>query len=400
METTAYESTHRILPDWIDGFCEFAKDPTLPQIFTTWTAISAIAAMLERRVYTFIRREPLFPNLYVLFVSPPGGGKSSTIGRSIELIREVTKPYGDEKQKLKFAPDDVTKASLIDALHQSTRFGSDDLGSEYSALYLAADEFGTAMSFLASDLLSFISAMYDGRPTYQEQRRGRGAKPLVIPYPIMNIISGVQPGFLAQNVPELAWSQGFLARFLLIYATGQKKTTVFSDTAMSMQLRDKLIRDLTTIFTLRGELIWGEGAKEGVDEFAFGTAPNHPRLAHYNTRRHMFLAKVALVSAVSRGNSMVIGIEDVERAAKWLYEAEATMPLVFKNMAGASDEMLLQEALFEMRALYKRSGVPLDPTVVYGLFASRAKAHQVQPLMVLARNRGDFTVVNGLIVPN
>ena len=105
---------YRILPDWIDGFCEFARDPTLPQIFTTWTAISTIAAMLERRVFTFIRREPLFPNLYVLFVSPPGGGKSSTIGRATELVREVWKPYGDEKHKLKFAPDDITKASLID----------------------------------------------------------------------------------------------------------------------------------------------------------------------------------------------------------------------------------------------------------------------------------------------
>ena len=400
METTAYESTHRILPDWIDGFCEFAKDPTLPQIFTTWTAISAIAAMLERRVYTFIRREPLFPNLYVLFVSPPGGGKSSTIGRSIELIREVTKPYGDEKQKLKFAPDDVTKASLIDALHQSTRFGSDDLGSEYSALYLAADEFGTAMSFLASDLLSFISAMYDGRPTYQEQRRGRGAKPLVIPYPIMNIISGVQPGFLAQNVPELAWSQGFLARFLLIYAVGQKKTTVFSDATMSMQMRDKLIRDLATIFTLRGELIWGEGAKALIDQFAFGPAPDHPRLQHYNVRRHMFLAKVALVSAVSRGNSMVIGVEDVERATHWLYEAEATMPLVFKNMAGASDELVLQEALFEMRARYKKTGLPIGLQELRSYFSTRVKGHLVEHLLVLSIKRGDYTYENGVLVPN
>ena len=117
------------------------------------------------------------------------------------------------------------------------------------------------MSFLATDLLSFISKMFDAPPSYMEQRRGRGAKPLVIPYPIMNIISGVQPGFLAQNVPELAWSQGFLARFMLIYAVGQKKSTVFSEAQLSMQSRDKLIRDLTTIFGLRGELVWGEGRR-------------------------------------------------------------------------------------------------------------------------------------------
>jgi hypothetical protein len=233
--------------------------------------------MLERRVWTHIRPEPLYPNLYILFVSPPGGGKSSTIGRAKDLIDGIWKPYGDEKQKLKMAPDDITKASLIDALHQAVRFSSDDLGSEFSALYLAPDEFGTALSFLAVDLLSFISKMYDAPRSFLEQRRGRGAKPLVIPFPIMNIIAGVQPSFLAQNVPELAWGQGFLSRFVLIYAQGKQKTTVFSQIKRSAQKEDALRRDLTTIFGLTGEWVLMDDARAIVDRVAFGSRPSATR---------------------------------------------------------------------------------------------------------------------------
>ena len=111
------------------------------------------------------------------------------------------------------------------------------------------------------------------------------------------------------------------------------------------------------------------------------------------------MAKLAVISAISRSNAMMIGPDDVERAFRWLVEAEATMPLIFRNMTSGGDEAILGEVLYEMRSLYKH-GIPLDPRTVFGLFASRAKAHQVHPLMAMARNRGDFEVVNGLIVPN
>lgn len=400
-EKPAYEDSLRILPNWVDAFCEYAGELTLPSIFTTWTAISAIAAVLERRVYTRLDRDPIYPNLFVFFVSPPGGGKSRTVNRSTDIIRQVSRRFGDISVKVKLAPVDITKASLIDSLHQSTRLSlNDSLDSESSCLYLTADEFGASMSFLDSGLLSFLSAMYDGRPDWTEARRGRGAKPLVIPYPLMNILSGIQPAYLAQNVPDLAWSQGFLSRFVMIYAQGQRRNTIFGNMNPSMQNRDKLIRDLTTVFGLNGEVVITEAAQQSMDNFIFRREPPaHPRLTHYNARRPVLLAKLAIVASVARGNSMMISEEDAIKAADWMLEVEATMPLIFKNMQGSNDEMLLNEALYEMRARYKQNGF-IDPSELVGFLSSRAKGHLVEHLIRLSFRRGDYQMVNGLIVPN
>jgi hypothetical protein len=90
----------------------------------------------------------------------------------------------------------------------------------------------------------------------------------------------------------------------------------------------------------------------------------------------------------------------VERAWTWLSAAETTMPLVFKNMAGASDEMILNEALFEMRQRYNKTGFPLDPRELLTYLSGRAKAHLVLHLYRVALQRGDYAVQNGLLIPN
>ena len=80
----------RILVDWIDSFVDYAKDPHLPDLSMKWSAISAVAAILERRVYCRLRAaDELYPNLYVMLVSPPAVGKSSAIGRATRLTRAV-----------------------------------------------------------------------------------------------------------------------------------------------------------------------------------------------------------------------------------------------------------------------------------------------------------------------
>ena len=97
---------------------------------------------------------------------------------------------------------------------------------------------------------------------------------------------------------------------------------------------------------------------------------------------------------------MVIGLDDVLRAAEWLYEAEATMPLVFKNMAGASDELVLSEALFEMRARFKETGYPISVPELRSYFSTRVKGHLVEHMLSLSVKRGDYKFENGVLIPN
>ena len=398
-------SPGRLCPDWIDQFVAYASDEHLPPLFTQWSAISAVAACLERRVWTNLQAEPLFPNLYVLFVSTPAGGKSVTINRAADMVRKVGAPRGlgdSERRRVKFGPDDPTKASLIDAIERAlcmTVYGDNDT-NEQSPIFIAADEFGTAFNLMQTDLMSFLAKMYDAPYTYAEQRRGRSDKPKVLSSPIMNIISGVQPGYLAQNVPQLAWEQGLLARFIMVYAERIGRRHIFNRNSAdrTLMMQDKLQRDLESIYELSGSVSFSaeaEAAFESLGVDGIPPIPVHPRLTHYIGRRPIHVAKLATISACSRSNSMIITTDDLMRARNWLIEAEATMPGIFRSMTGMSDDAILQEAYLAVLDEYQKRGSPVPSQFIWQIFSRQAKASQLKYLFQAAIHRGDYLPGDG-----
>lgn len=384
---TGGASSTRLHNDWIEDFVDYARDENLPLIFTKWSALSALAATLERRVFCRIRPEPLYPNLYVMLVGPPASGKSSTIGRVVELTRKVK----SDRYRVNHGPDDLTKASLLD--YMSSVQTVLDEGTEYTSVYLALDEMGTGLSFFDTGLMTFMSKMFDGADqSFTEQRRTRG-KPLVITKPVVNLIVGVQPGFLAQNVPELAWQQGMLSRFVMIYSESvRKKKSVFSSVVRSFSIQQTLLADLKTLFGLQGEVSFALDAKDRLDEILQDEMqePTHPKLRFYNNRRVMFLGKLAMLSSISRSSSMMIEIFDVERAWEWLHEAEETMPLVFRNMVGSNDDMILTEIQFELRDRYLKTHKPIRYDEYIKIVSARTKVNLVGYFKKLGVERGDF----------
>src|SRR5262245_30236615 len=285
-------SPGRLYPDWIDQFTTYAAEPNIPPIFIKWSAIGTVAAILERRVWCHTREEPLFPNMYVMLVGPPAGGKSTAINRAARLARYAVTSIGPTRH-IKFAPDDITKAALVDSMAKARVAGAE--GFIQTPLFLAADELSTAINFMAPELLTFLTKMYDGPDNFDEQRRSRGDKALNLEKPIMNVLTGVQPGFLAQHVPEYAWDQGRMARFTLVYADPISHRKVFTVKASEVE-RDKMQIALGHIFDMSGKLEFTATAVE-LMEYLNATgmqpAPTHHRLHHYKQRRTtLFIAKL------------------------------------------------------------------------------------------------------------
>ena len=57
----------------------YTEGQPTPARFRRWSAIAAIAATLEHRIWTITMGRPTFPNLYVLLVGPPTAGKTVAI---------------------------------------------------------------------------------------------------------------------------------------------------------------------------------------------------------------------------------------------------------------------------------------------------------------------------------
>lgn len=351
--------------DWIESFLEFTNGTPSPRIFRLWSAISAVGAALERRVWVHSAGEQLFPTLYVLLVGRPGSGKS-------QAIRPVSALWYSTKE-LCVASNSVTKASLIDELEDAKRLlliGNEML--EYHSLQIAASEFGVLVTAHDLVFLSFLNQIYDNDPSFRESRRTSGKKTDII-NPQINLLAGTQPAYLATLLPDEAWGMGFMTRIIMVYSGETCKTDIFSRDKKSPDHFRELSNQLKELLKAHGECDWEEAAREAVRDWILKGCipiPDHSRLEAYNERRVLHIIRLCIISAASSGHPLLITLNDFIRARDWLLDAELAMPDIFKAMVNKSDAQVIADLHQFVWSLYARSQKPVhEARIIYFLQA-------------------------------
>lgn len=361
---------------FIESFSSATAGLPSPEIFRRWTAIGVVAAALERRVWVASAMSVVFPNLYTLLVAPPGVGKSVAIREGQKLLENVP--------GLHMAPEDVTKASLLDNLQEAHRIFTvpPKFMIEYHSMFVGADEFGVLVPAHDLEFLNVMNVLYDNRPRYKETRRSR-EKPLILENPQLNILAGTQPDYLATLLPDAAWGMGTMTRLIMVYHGKAQRPKLFG-TKLRLDMRD-CQHDLDDIGQMFGEMAWTPEAEEQLTEWYEGglkPIPEHSKLKHYNARRVLHVLKLCIISAASRNSAKLIEAIDVERAKVWLLEAESLMPEIFKEMAGKSDGQIIQDLHYFIYDLWLKNGkVPIHRSKIDLYLMNRTPAYNVENIV-------------------
>jgi hypothetical protein len=366
----------RQLPCWIESFIDETDGIPSPKLFRKWAAITAIGGALERRVYVDTAESAVYANLFVLLVAPPGVGKTMAIRKPVELWQRT--------QSLKVAPDDLTKASLLDALAASKQIHILDGGKdmlEYHSMQIGADELGVLLPAHDLSVMSVMNKLFDNVDLYKESRRGRDDD-LEMRNPQVTLLAGTQPDFLASLLPPEAWGMGFMSRMIMVYQGESPRPNLFG--ARRKFNVNALVADLKDVCKLHGEMAFTEEAKKELIEWYAGglkPIPQHLKLKHYNPRRILNVLKLCMISSVSRNSKMLIELCDIDRARSWLLEAETLMPEIFKDMSGKSDRDVIQDLQGFVWQLWVSSGKkPVHKSRIDAFLSNRTPAYNMKVL--------------------
>lgn len=378
------------MSDWITKFMEYTDGIPSPDIFRQWSAISAVAGALERRVFVETGRSLLYPNMFIVLVAPPGVGKSQAISQTYFLWQEL--------KDLHLAPDNVTKASLIDTLMSSRRNiilnGGQDL-LDYHSLLVAASELGVLLPSHDLEFLSVLNHVYDNPKCYRENRRTNKLA-IDISYPQINILAGTQPGYLATLMPEEAWSMGFTSRIIMIYAPTSPRVPLFG--VFDKRSPRQLINGLLDMTNLCGQFAFTDDAKKRIEDWNLTGCPpmpDHSKLQHYNPRRIIHVLKLAMVAAVSETMSLIITLDHINRAIDWLLEAEQLMPDIFRDMVGKSDSQVISDLHFFLWKLHSKSKQEIHEARIINFLKERVPAQKVVQIMQIAERSNIIARVAG-----
>lgn len=370
----------RRLKDWLDSFVKFTEKRPTHDLFRRWVAISIIAAVLERKVWVHTLGMDLYPNLFVILVSPPGGGKT--------VLTEMAHRFWADLKEHYIAPSSVSRASLIDALREAERrIVQPDKEPPilfFNSLYIALNELGTMISVYDNEFMTTLTDLYDNKQ-YGERKRTRDLN-FVIKAPQINLLAGTQPSYLMNTLPEGAWDQGFTSRSLFIYAGEPEPQDLFGESALSDKLYQDLLNDLKVIGDLSGKITFTPEAAKAIGAWHNAKGPprpDHPKLTYYNVRRSVHLLKLCQVASVLRGSDLKVSEADAARALSWLLEAEMYMPDIFKAMAQGGDSKVIEDTWYYAYTVYIRDKKLLSEERIIEFIAARTPAHNVDRIFQL-----------------
>ena len=376
----------RILPDWLTAWEEYFSNSPCPTLFRKWTGISLLAGAMERKCWVHSFGKTLYPNLYVILVAPPGGGKSFLI----EVVGEFWNNIGQHH----VAPDSVSRASLADALTDAERHVIRVGESTYSfnSLLIASEELGTLIIAYDNEFMATLCKLYDCSP-YGERKRGKDLK-YKLDNPQLNFLSGTTPTYLSNLLPEGAWQGGFMSRTIVVYSgeiiygdlnlyeessTAQEKSTSVKD-------KSNLMHDLKIIGNVFSKFTWTKESANIMQrwyETGGEPAPDHPKLLGYCTRRGAHLIKLCQVASISDSDDMVITIEHFQRALDWMIEVEHFMPDIFKAMSQGGDGQLIKECWHFFYKIYLKKQEPIKEYRLIRFLQERTPSHNVERILNL-----------------
>lgn len=313
------------------GFIQTHVDYTInqqsPQCFHIWTAIAVISAVLGRRVYIDRSYYTLFPNLFVVLVSPSGVGcKGTALTQGIELIDLAQIPISILRGK-------ITPTRLISRLQASAMQSPEG----FAELMIFSREFKVFTKGVIKDssLIEDLTDLYDNNAFDYETEHSLQQS---IKKPCVTILGASTPEWLSGGSAGDIMSGGFGARVLPVTVLKDEKEIAWPEkTKLELACQAKLVKDLMEIGELKGEYHVLPDAKKFFEEWYVNRKKNRKfldtRLDGYYSKKHDQILKLSIILAASMSSEMVIRIPHIQTAMSLLEENEKNLLYAYSGAA-------------------------------------------------------------------
>lgn len=380
----------RNFDNFIEAFTKYTENVGAPEKFIRWSAISGIAACLERRTWIMYNGiTPVYPNLYVMLIAESGIANKSTASKPIvELLKEVPNLHHMATQ--------MSAAALVTQMKQAGENKSVTIeGKKYpnSSVFTYSSEAATTIgeSRALGDVQVLLTDFYDcGEINGWSDKQGWtktlvGTGTQIIFNPCLNLLYCSTPSWLLKAIGKNGIQGGFASRILFVNQFERSNANLEwrdeEELAESKdpELRRKLLEDLTQMSKLVGTYKVGKGfkdvynkiLKERNEKLEVGAG----EMQAYYSRKMWHCLKLAQVLTANQSNELIVMPETLEKAEAYLKELEANMYKPFgiekQDTAGG-----FVKALWNY-CKTKGPGVAVEKNELYKVLWSRASSRQM-----------------------
>jgi len=336
---------NRILDSWIDSYLIYTENTEPPKMFRLWSAISVIAAVLQRKCKLSWGTLTFYPNLYTVLVGPPAARKGTAMNQAFPFL---------ERLNFKIAAEAITREALIRELKNANDNDIDIKTGKmvfHSSLTIWAQELTVFLGYNNLQLLSDLTDWYDCRNKWTYRTKLSGTDEITGVY--VNLFGATTPDLIKSTMPLDAIGGGLTSRMIFVFEWDKEKTVPYTGlTDKERETELSLISDLEKIRMLNGEFKTTPGFMELWVDWYSNQEKNLPfrdsKFDGYFQRRGNHIMKLAMVLNASRTSSMIIDKKDLAKAIEILDMTERNMVNTFSGVGKSSTADILSKVMSEV----------------------------------------------------
>lgn len=313
------------------AYLRYSKEQESPDVFHRWTLVSMVSSLLGRRCWIDRKFYTLYPNSYIILVSPSGKSKKDTAINDIGMGFLKECPTCPE-----FYPGQLNWSTLVGHLAKMGSRKVPETGERLDAsIYLVAPEFTNFIGRppMSSLLVDKLTGLYGCPDVYPYLTRAHGHEELH--NVCLNLIGGSTVKWLKEAIPEGAVSGGFTGRVIFVFSDQEKPRRMFPLLPKDWQeLRKRVVYDLSCIGAMSGEFLLDPDAEEAIKEWyenKLSYSTDDP-LGPFFERKADHILKLSMVISASESEDMSINKGHVLQAKEWIDSLEKGMLVVLTDV--------------------------------------------------------------------
>lgn len=340
----------RRLDNWLLAYSKYTEGTESPALYHLWTGLSTIASAAQRKIYMDFGYFKTHTNMYIVLTGPSGVRKSTALRLGKELIQNAAK-YGT---KINLSSNATSVAALIQQFVKLS-------GQDHQSLTTYSSEFGTLVRSSDTDIVGFLTDIYDCEPGWDKQTIARALE--LIEKPWLNILGATTPDWMMENLGKLSLEGGFVRRVLFVYQDTCGLIAYPEMTDEQKKLKQDLTHDLSIIAALSGQFKFEDAeTKEFYREWYEDPTRLHTntesRLRGYYSVKAEHLKKVAMSISLSESNALTVSMNHLKAGLGMLEEIEGGMlkalSAVGKNPFNTDLDRIVHQVIHAGRISYKK----------------------------------------------
>ena len=326
--------------NFLQAYKIYSSGNEAPDAFHDWAAFSVLSSCCGPNLWKDMGIiGNIQPNLYTLFVGPPGIKKST----AKDIARRLLGKISTNKHPIPFAPDSCSKEALIKHMSEEKSpcqmaFAWADKMRRYTKISIFSDEFVNLVQVGGDPLawIQLLTEIYNPQPQFSTATISRGS--VNLPYPYVTLLGCMTPELTKALINDNALSGGFSRRTIYIFANRNSKPVpepiITEEQRQAEQIlveRGRAIQSLTGRFefTPDGKRAYNEWYAQNFEETEKASTAAQQ---NFLQSKSMQVIKVAMLVRLSGSDVLMLTEEEINLAVALITEAQQHIDTIFAGV--------------------------------------------------------------------